>query len=88
MVASVHHPSSVFEEHLTGRILGRLCEAAKLVSADLSGNRFRLRELLDDLTFELDAGDLAMHTFKREGAHRKSTVTGIRLAGASVQSNS
>ena len=67
MVAS--NMSFEFQEHLTDRILGRLCEAAELVSTNLTANRFRLRELLDDLAFELDAGDLAMRTLESHGRY-------------------
>ena len=74
MVASVGN--SVFLEHLSGRFLSRLGEAARLVSADFSANRFRLRELLDDLAFELDAGDLAIRTL---GGSRYGDSTGTQI---------
>ena len=57
-----------FREHLTGRILGRLCQAVELVTDDLVANRMRLRELLDDLAFELDAGDVAICTLEHPPA--------------------
>jgi hypothetical protein len=75
MVAS--NMSLEFQEHITDRILGRLCEAAELVSADLTANRFRLRELLDDLAFELDAGDLALSTLDHQGPYETSSGTGV-----------
>lgn len=68
-----------FREHLTDRILGRLCEAAELVTDDLVANRIRLRELLDDLAFELDAGDLAMSTIESDSDYAASTVNRIKL---------
>jgi hypothetical protein len=57
-----------FQEHLADRILGRLCEAAELVTLDLVANRNRLRELVDELAFELDAGDLAIFTLAQGSA--------------------
>lgn len=82
MVAS--NTQFVFQEHLTDRILGRLCQAAELVATNLTANRFRLRELLDDLAFELDAGDLAMSTLEQDGPYKKSTGTQIRFARESL----
>lgn len=71
MVAS--NMSAEFKEHLADRILGRLCEAADLVATNLTANRARLRELLDDLAFELDAGDLAICTLEHDGPYATST---------------
>ena len=73
MVATVGN--TVFVEHLTGRFLSRLGEAAKLVSSDFSANRIRLRELLDDLAYELDAGDVALRTLGR----RYGDSTGMQI---------
>lgn len=78
MVAS--NSQFAFHEHLTDRILGRLCEAAELVSTNLLANRFRLRELLDDLAFELDAGDLAMSTLGQEIPYKGSAGIQIRFS--------
>ena len=75
MVASVS--SSVFQDHIAERILGRLCEAARLATTDLTANRTRLRELLDDLAFELDAGDLAMSALRHEGPYEKPAAKRI-----------
>ena len=62
------HTCVEFREHLTDRILGRLCQAAELVTDDLIANRMRVRELLDDLAYELDAGELALCTLDRSPA--------------------
>lgn len=85
MVAS--NMSFEFQEHITDRILGRLCEAAELVSTDLTANRFRLRELLDDLAFELDAGDLAMSTLEHQGPYDALPAKQTRLATSASSSD-
>lgn len=68
-----------YQEHLADRILGRLCEAAELVSSNLTANRNRLRELLDDLAVQLDAGDLAMEALEIEHNHKPLARSQMRL---------
>lgn len=40
------------------RIVNRLCEAAQLAATNLTANRARLKSMLEDLEYELDASDL------------------------------
>lgn len=45
---------------LRQRIATRLWEGAQMAAADITANRERLRALLDDLTYELDAVDVTL----------------------------
>lgn len=42
------------------RTVNRLCHAARLAAADFSGNRDKVRQLVEDLAYELDSYDVTL----------------------------